>query len=92
MQLNLMGSKADSFNYHQIIITNCLEAESIKTLMAEGRLCSPGYTFLNKKGKCSSVGSDRPIVSMSSMVDIWQWLRVELGEEVTLYPWFGTQG
>lgn len=51
--------------------------------MAEGRLCSPGH-FLNKKGKCSSVGSDRPIVSMSSMVDIWQWLRVELGEEVTL--------
>lgn len=49
MQLNLMRSKADSFNYHQIIITNCLEAESIETLMAEGRLCSPGYIFLNKK-------------------------------------------
>ena len=45
MQLNLMRSKASSFNYHQIIITNCLEAESIKTLMAEGRLCSPGYIF-----------------------------------------------
>lgn len=45
MQLNLMGSKADSFNYHQIIITNCLEAESIKTLMAEGQIMQPRVHF-----------------------------------------------